>query len=208
MKYRLVVCSVVVLVLPPLAAGAQATAPAVTHICLAPAAVEATPNGVDPVSAVRDAFTSFLTGPTLSVQPLTARLQSQARQEAKIAGCTFVLLPTVKHERRTGGGSLLGRMAGGAAQQGAWAVTGAVGGSVAGRVAAGAAAGAVSSAVSGYASQSRQEDELTLSYRLENADGKELLKKSEKRKAKADGEDLMTPLAQKAAEAIASAVVK
>jgi hypothetical protein len=75
-------------------------------------------------------------------------------------------------------------------------------------VVAGAAAGAVSSAVSGYATNSRQEDELTLSYRLENADGKVLLRKSEKRKAKADGEDLLTPLAQAAAEAIASAVVK
>jgi hypothetical protein len=191
-------------------AAAQDTASAgaaVTHICLAPATVEAAPGGVDPVSAVRDAFTSFLTGPTLAVQPLSARLQSQARQEARLAGCAFTLLTTVKHQRRTGGGGVLGRMAGGAAQQGAWAVVGSAG-STAGRVVAGAAAGAVSSAVSGYATNSRQEDELTLSYRLENADGKVLLRKSEKRKAKADGEDLLTPLAQKAAEAIASAVVK
>jgi len=35
-----------------------------------------------------------------------------------------------------------------------------------------------------------------------------LLEKSEKRKAKADGEDLLTPLTQRAAEAIAAAVVK
>jgi hypothetical protein len=34
------------------------------------------------------------------------------------------------------------------------------------------------------------------------------VEKSEKRKAEADGEDLLTPLAQKAAEAIAEAVTK
>lgn len=195
-------------VLAPAAAPAQGAPPRVTEICLAQASVEATPTGVDPVGAVRNAFVSFLAGPTLAVRPLEARLHSQARQEAKIAGCAFVLLPTVKHERRTGGRGLLGRLAGGAAQQGAWAVTGSVGGSVAGRVAAGAAAGAVNGAINDYASLSRQADVLTLSYRLENAQGAELLQKSDKRKAKADGEDLMTPLAQKASEAIASVVVK
>lgn len=195
-----------VLPLAPAAAQKPAAAgPAATPICLAPATVEAAPNGVDPVSAVRDAFTSFLTGPTLSVQPLSARLQSQARQEAKLGGCRFLLLTTVKHERKTGGAGFLGKVAGGAVQQGAWAVTGSAGGSMAGRVAAGAVAGAASSTVSDYATASRQKDELTLAYRLEDAAGKVLVEDSEKRKAKADGEDLLTPIAQGASEAIAEA---
>lgn len=190
----------------PAAATAQTGAPAapqVTQICLAPVAVEAAPTGMDPVTAVRDAFTSFLTGPSLAVQPLSARLQSQVREEAKLAGCQFLLLPSVKHQRKTGGG-LLGKVAGGAVQQGAWAVTGSAGSTV-GRVVAGAAAGAASSAVSDYAYSSRQKDELTLSYRLEDAGGRVLLDKSEKRKAKSDGEDLLTPLAQRAAEQVADA---
>ena len=194
-----------------LAAGAQdsaSSAPAVTQICLAPATVEAVPNGVDPLAAVRDAFTSFLTGPTLSVQPLNARLQSQVREEAKLAGCGFLLLTKIKHQRKSGGGGILGKMVGGAVQQGAWAVTGSVAGSVVGQVAAGAAAGAASTAVNDYAMNSKQTDELTLSYRLESGSGKVLVEKSEKRKAEADGEDLLTPLAQKAAEAIAEAVTK
>jgi hypothetical protein len=45
-----------------------------------------------------------------------------------------------------------------------------------------------------------------LSYRLESAGGRAVLEHSEKRKAKTDGEDLLTPLAQRAAEAIADAV--
>jgi hypothetical protein len=195
-------------VLPLAAAAAQepaAAGPAVTQICLAPATIAAAPNGTDPVSAVRDAFTSFLTGPTLSVQPLSARLQSQARQEAKLGGCGFLLLTTVKHVRKTGGGGRLGKMAGGAVQQGAWAVSGSAGSTV-GRVVAGAAAGAASSAVNDYAMASRQKDELTLTYRLEDGSGRVLVEDSEKRKATADGDDLLTPLVQKAAEAIANAV--
>src|SRR5688572_18588782 len=123
------IAALLVVRVPP-AAGAQdsaSSAPAVTQICLAPAAVEAAPNGVDPMAAVRDAFTSFLTGPTLAVQPLSARLQSQVRQEAKLGGCQFLLLPSVKHERRSGGGGILGKVAGGAVQQGAWAASGSTG---------------------------------------------------------------------------------
>lgn len=196
--------------LPLAAAAAQepaAAEPAVTQICLAPVTVEAAPNGVDPVSAVRDAFTSFLTGPTLSVQPLSARLESQVREEARIGGCKFLLFTTVKHQRKTGGG-LFGKMAGGAVQQGAWAVAGSAGTSTVGQVVAGAAAGAASTAVNDYAMASRQKDELTLTYRLEDGSGKVLVEKSEKRKATADGDDLLTPLAQKASEAIANAVAQ
>lgn len=193
----------------PPAAGAQTeatTSPNKTRICLAPATVLAAPTGMDPVTAVRDAFTSFLTGPSLAVQQLSARLQSQVREEAKIAGCAFLLLPSIKHQRKSGGG-LLGKVAGGAVQQGAWAVTGSAGSTV-GRVVAGAAAGAASSAVSDYAYGSRIKDELTLSYRLETASGKVLVDKSEKRKAKSDGEDLLTPVVQQAAEAVADVAGK
>ena len=195
--------------LAPAAAQDPAPAgPAVAQICLAPATVEAAPNGVDPVAAVSAAFSTFLNGPTLAVQPLGSRLQSQARQEAKLGGCGFLLLTTVKHERKTGGSGILGKMAGGAVQQGAWAVTGSVGGSMAGRVAAGAVAGAASSTINDYAMSSRQKDELTLTYRLEDGNGKVLAEDTEKRKAKADGEDLLTPIAQKAAEAIAEVVAQ
>lgn len=195
------------LALVPAGADAQTAAPASpggTRICLAPATVEAAPNGMDPMTAVRETFTSFLTGPSLALTPLQARLASQVREEAKLAGCPFLLLPTIKHQRKTGGGGLLGKVASGAVQQGAWSVTGSTSSTV-GRVVAGAAAGAATSAAYDYASNSRIKDELTLSYRLEAAAGAVLLEESEKRKAKSDGEDLLTPLVQRAAEAIALA---
>lgn len=179
-------------------------APAPKKICLAPATVEAAPSGSDPVAAVRETFTSFLSGPTLGVSPLSARLESQARQEAKLAGCSYLLLPAVKHQHKSGG-SLLGRVAGGAAEYGAYSVA-AGAGSTAERVAANAAAGAARTAAWDYAHSFQAKDEFTLAWRLERQDGTELKKGKEKKKADSNGEDLLTPLVQRASEAIAAAV--
>ena len=54
----------------------------------------------------------------------------------------------------------------------------------------------------------KTQDELTLTSRLESGDGKVLLQQTDKRKATSDGEDLVTPVVQHAAEAIADAVAK
>ena len=197
--------SLPLLLLPIAPVGAQdAPVPTTQKICLAPASVESAPTGSDPVAAVRESFTGFLTGPTLGVTPLSARLESQVRLEAKQAGCTHLLLTTIKHQRKTGGG-LLGRVAGSAAEQGAWSVAGGAG-SAAGRVAATAAAGAARTATWDYAHNFRTKDELTLGWRLEGPDGAERKKGKEKKKAVSDGEDLLTPLVQSASEAIAAAV--
>ncbi len=194
--------AIAALLLTPTLAAAQGT-----RICLAPATIETAPTDVDPITAVEETFTSFLTGPALSVKPLTSRLQSQARAEAKLDGCPYLLLPTLKHERKSSGGGLFGKMASGAVQQGAYSVSGAAGSEV-GRAVAGAAAGAATSAANDYASGSKVKDELTLSYRLEAMTGAVLLEKSAKRKAKSDGEDLLTPLVQQASEAIVTAAAK
>ena len=54
----------------------------------------------------------------------------------------------------------------------------------------------------------KAKDELTLTTRLESGNGAVLAEKTEKRKAKADAEDLLTPLVQSAAEVVAAAVAK
>jgi hypothetical protein len=189
-----------------LAAGVplSRTGPEPARICLAPTAIETGSVG-DAANAVRETFTSFLSGPKFTITPLQSRLESQARDEAKAGNCPYLLLTRVKHTHKQSGGGLLGRAAAGAAQQGAWSAGSAIG-SVGGRVAAGAAAGAAGAAASSYASTVKSKDELTLSYRLESAAGAALLDKSEKHKAESDGEDLLTPMVQKAAEAIVSAV--
>jgi hypothetical protein len=187
----------------PLASTLAQARPDTTRICLAPAHVEtAIGNASEAVNAVRETFTTFLTGPTLQVRPLNARLESQVHEEAKAAACPYLLLPTVKHVRKTSGG-FLRRMAGGAVEQGAWRASAAAGSTVGG-IAAGAAAGAAGVAAYDYASSVKTKDELALGYRLESAGGKVLLDKTDKRKAQSDGEDLLTPLVQNAAEAIAA----
>lgn len=189
----------------PLAAQSS---PDATRVCLAPSSVEvaggATNSAID---AARESFASFLTGPSLRAEPLKSRLPSQVKEEARQAGCPYVLLTTIKHVQKRSGGGLLKRMAAGAAQQGAWEA-GVASGSTAGRIAGQAAYGAVGQAAYDYAVTIRNKDELTLGYRLETADGKVLVEKREKRKAQQDGEDLLTPLVESAAEAIAAAVAK
>ena len=174
------------------------------RICLAPASIEASNNTASAVDAVRESFIGFLTGPSLKAHPLTARLESQAREEAKQASCPFILLTTLKLVSKRSGGSMLGQIAAGAARQGAWEA-GARSGTAAGRIAGSAAYGGLSQAAYNYAVTIRNKDELTLGWRLESADGAVLVENREKRTAKSDGEDLLTPLVQQAAEQIVAA---
>jgi hypothetical protein len=200
---------VVLAALAGVGSRAEATAPAdTTRICLAPASVEGTSgNAASAIDAARETFTSYLTGPSLAAEPLKARLASQVREEARQAGCPYLLLTTLKHVQKRSGGSVLGRMAAGAAQEGAWQA-GMSSGSAVGRVAGVAAYGAAGQAAYNYAAGIHNKDELTLGYRLESADGKVLVEKEDKRKAKSDGEDLLTPMVQEAAEAVVAATGK
>jgi len=187
--------------------GLAAQAPDSARVCLAPAQVEASNNATAAIDAVRETFVTYLTGPSIAAQPLTARLESQAKEEAKQAGCPFVLLTTVKLASKRSGGGLLGQVAAGAVRQGAWEA-GVASGSAAGRVAGSAAYSGLSQAAASYAVTVRNKDELTLGVRLLAANGTVLVDQREKRSAKSDGEDLLTPLVQQAAEAIVAATRK
>jgi outer membrane lipoprotein SlyB len=190
---------------PIATAVAQGTATQ-TRICLAPANVEGNAaTATSAMDAVRETFTSFLTGPSLAVAPLTARLQSQVREEAKVANCAYLLLTTVKHTRKSGNG-LLNRMAGAAAQQAVYSA-GSTAGAAVGGVAGSAVSSAAGAAASGFAGSVRNKDEVELSYRLES-NGTVVIDKTEKKRADSDGEDLLTPVVRKASEAIADAVSK
>lgn len=192
-----------VLIAPLLVGRAlSAQAPEPMRICLAPATVEASGNATAAADAVRETFTSFLTGPSVKSQALESRLASQAREEAKQAGCPFILITTLKHVTRRSGGGVLGQVVAGAARQGASEVLGGRGGSAAGRIVSSAAYGGVAVAASQYATSVRTKDEVTLGWRLESADGSVRGEGRDKKAAKSDGEDLLTPLAQAAAEQI------
>ena len=175
-------------------------------ICLAPASAQL-PN-TDPnqaTSAVSELFKSYLTGPSLSVVELKARLSSQAREEARGANCKFVLFVTARMERHSSNGTL-GRIAGKAAQEAAWGAS-VEASSATKRVASVGAMGAARAATD-IAATTKTKDELELSYRLESETGAVLKEGKTKQKAKSDGEDLLTPLVEHAAEEIAAIVTK
>ncbi|MDF2774760.1 MAG: hypothetical protein K0S86_4260, partial [Geminicoccaceae bacterium] len=154
-------------------------------ICLAPTRAEMVAGSSETaIAAVRETFSSFLTGPSLGTRPLDARLASQAREEARLASCQYVLLTTIKQQRKQDNG-LLRRAAGGVAEAGAREVLGGARSTEA-RIAANAATSAAA-AVREMTYGFKTKDVLELGYRLESADGTVLLEKSEKRTAKSDG---------------------
>ena len=185
--------------------GRPAAEPA--EICLAPASVQvAAGKSEEAVQAVREVFVSFLSGPTLKVTPLTSRLASQAKEEAQQGHCRYILFVTLTHKKK-GGSNLFTRAAGEAAGTAVWHIPG--GGSAGSAAARTAATSVASSALRGVSSNVKAKDEMTLDYRLEAGDGSApLLAKSEKVKAKSDGEDLLTPLVERAAGAIANTVTR
>jgi hypothetical protein len=149
-------------------------------------------------ASVRELFASFLRGPSMEVALLDARLASHAFEEARQKQCPRVLTLTLTH-KRGGSGGLLGRVIGQAASSVAWGLP--MGG-VGAAVARGATV-ATTQAISEIAASTKARDEVRLDYELTSLEGEtQLGPKTEKAKAKADGEDLLTPMVERAAEAI------
>jgi hypothetical protein len=153
-------------------------------------------------SAVRDLFVSFLSGPSIKPLSLDSRLPSQAVLEARQKDCGQVLIASVSWKRS--GGSKFAGMLGKATETAAWRIPYDAG--VGGAVASGVAI-AGGQAISNLASDTRQKDELKLDYRVGAPESVVNAKpQSVKAKAKVDGEDLLTPLVERAAQDIASIV--
>lgn len=180
------------------AAAQTPSAPTAACVALTMPSVQGVEDATSFATAVRDLFASYLKGPTIRTISLESRLQSQALLEARGQQCGYVLLVTL--ERKPGGGNSTGRILGQAAGV---AVTRApVYGGAAG-AAASSATWASGEAIYRYASEVRAKDELELSYRLGTPDAVERAKPvALKAKAKSNGEDLLTPLVEKAANGI------
>ncbi len=179
----------------------------VMRICLVtPRAQMSGGDTAQAAEAVRTTFNNFLTGPTIETAALTARLPSQAIEEARQSGCGYVLYTSVTQKKGgSGGGGLLGRALGNVASSSVYIPGGS---SVGGAVARSAAISGVYT-VAQMASSIKARDELILEYKLEATDGVgPSVAKTEKAKAKEDGEDVLTPLVERAAGIIAAAVTK
>ena len=189
--------------LPP---HANARVPPADTACVALIlpSVEGVENATAVATSVRSIFQSFLTGPSLKSVPLEARLGSQAAEEAKQKDCVRMLTVSVTRKAAGNGNRKLGALARAAGTTAAYIPVPNYGTAVA----VGAAVGGAE-AVAGVASYTREKDEMTISYRVTTADGETLLpQKTDKAKAKSNGEDLLTPLISRASEAVAAVITK
>ena len=167
--------------------------------------VEGVSDAIAVGQSVQALFVSYLTGPTLRSIALESRLPSQAVMEARQKDCPNVVAVTLT---KTGGGGRAHPIAGSISQ----AASGAAGyipySGAAGAAAVGGAIGGTE-AIAGAARYTRAKDEMQIEYHANTADGAVLVApKSEKVKAKSDGQDLVTNLVAHAADAIATAVLK
>ena len=184
----------------PVAAAQDASVPCVAVVLPSVQGVEGSASDV--AAGLRDLFVSYLNGPALRTVTLDARLPAQAAIEARQKGCERMLLTTMVRKRD--GGSGLGGVLGQAAGTAAWHLPYGAGGAV---TRSAAIAGA--QVAQGLALDTRRKDEVRLEYRVGTPDTAATAKAvSSKAKARADGEDLLTPLVERASAEIFSAVTK
>jgi len=166
--------------------------------------VEGVEDATSVATSVRSSFESYLTGPSLKSVLLEARLASQAAQEANQKECLKILTVTINRKASGGGGNKLGALAHVAGSTAAYIPVPNYGTAAA----IGAARGSAE-ALANVASSTHAKDEITIGYRVTTADGATLLpQKTDKAKAKSDGEDLLTPLIARAADAVAAVVTR
>ncbi|HEX6650426.1 MAG TPA: hypothetical protein VF075_12835 [Pyrinomonadaceae bacterium] len=157
-------------------------------------------NAGDPTQtaeAVRNSFAQYLKGSNVEVMSLAARVPSAATEEARRSQCDYVLYVSMT-VKKGGGGGMFSRAIGN--------IAGAAAGNInngAGRAAA--VTGVYTTAA--IASNIKAKDEVSLEYRLEKTEtAATLLTNSAKAKAKSDGEDVLTPLIEAAAQSIMSTI--
>lgn len=143
-------------------------------------------------SAVRESLKGSLTAQGVEVVAIESSRPQDVEAEAGEKDCDLVVYAVVSHKKGGGG---FGRLLGGAAR-----VVGAA------SHATGAHVASSSYAAASTASGVRSRDELTLDIRLESPGGAApTVKRQFKTKARADGDDIVTPAAEQAARAVMEA---
>ena len=159
--------------------------------------------GQGEAASLRSTLTSFLAGSNIETIDLKARLDNLVMNEAQKRDCDFVIYMTLLRKRPSSSKgsapfeSIMGNVGGGAGSK-------VPGTKVANEISTQAAK--VSSTI---ASLSKANDELTFEYKLVTGVGaRPVATKSTKAKVKSDGEDVLTPMIESAAQAILEATTK
>ena len=163
-------------------------------------------NAAQLAAAIGNTLGEYLKSPSVELVQIEAKLPSQIDAEAKTKECDFVVYTTVAHKKGGGGlggfGGVIGRAAGSIV--GSTVPYGSTGAAIAGRVATDAIYTAAS-----MSQNVKAKDELTLDIKLnQTGTATAALTKQFKAKAKSDGEDIISPLIEQAAQAILDAAAK
>lgn len=158
-------------------------------------------------TAIQNSLTQYLKAPNIEVVPLEAALPSAIEVEAKQKECDYVIYSNIAHKKGGGGFGMSKAFSGVIAPTvGRMGIghTGSVAGNIAGQVATSAIVSAGT-----LAGNVKAKDEVTFDVRLQApGNATPTTSKQLKAKAKADGEDILTPLIEQAAQAIFDAGTK
>ena len=156
-------------------------------------------SGNTDAASLRETLASYLVGSNIETIELKARLEQLTLSEAQKRECDLVLYTTLQRKRASSnkGGGLDSIMGGGVGSMIPGAKT---------TQKIGSEAAKVSGAIAAVA---RANDEITFEFRLVTSDGaRQLAGSNTKAKVKKDGEDVLTPMIESAAQAIVDATVK
>ena len=159
--------------------------------------------GQSEAASLRSTLTSFFAGSNIETVDLKARLDNLIINEAQKRECDFVLYTTLVRKRASSskGGAPLESIMGN--------VGGGVGNKVPGTKVANEISNQAARVSNTIASLSKANDEITFEYKLVSSVGaRPVATKSTKAKVKSDGEDVLTPMIESAAQAILEATSK
>jgi hypothetical protein len=159
-------------------------------------------SAADFAAAIRNTLVEYLKSPNLEVVLIEARLPSQIDAEAKQKECDFVIYTNVEHKK---GGSKFGAFAPALSHV---ASLGGYSGNTAGAV-AGQVASTMIITAANVSANVKAKDQLTLDMKLQTpGNAAAVIEKQYKAKAQSNGEDIISPVIEQAAQAILDAAKK
>lgn len=161
-------------------------------------------NAAELAGAVQNTLAEYLKSPNVELVALEAKLPSAIDAEAKTKECDFIIYTNVSHKKGGGGGfGMFKKIAPSLGNVIPVAGAGSVAGVVAGQVTS-----TLIYTAAGMAANTKAKDEVSLDVKINSISGATTLAKQYKQKAKGDGDDIITPVIEQAAQAILDATTK
>jgi hypothetical protein len=179
---------------------------------------QGTNTGGDYSTPIRDSMVLLMSGPAVEIAGLDSRIPMQLQAEAQQKQCDFILFSAVAVKHSSGGGfGKFMKMAQPVASMTPIGMMGrGVGGAMAAQAASAAASAAAMSAqqqamnqLAGFNKQIKSKDDVTVQYSLvQTGQATPRIQNQLQGKAKADGEDVLTPLLQQTANSVLTEAIR